>query len=442
MNKFLYTLAYIFASGAIVTSCAMKDELTGKSEHYSYGDLVLNVSNNAKTDVDTRTESEYNGNRPGVFPAEETNINNYTLFVYDKDGVEQKSGLISELGTNGVVSLTLSEGEYTIKAYNYDGSDVNVSERPYFMGSNKMSIKAGTTTNTDIKCKLQNIEIAFSLAQSFKDKFKDDYSFTVDNGDGVSVIINKDNVDKKYYLKVPQDKSALNVSVKATTIAEEQPIQRSYKITKPADAEGGTTLAAGDAFLINITEDGSSSSYIDFTMTVDFSFVEHDEVITIPVEEITFNPGEPTEPEEPTDPEAAITFEGLPAEYTNPAQSATPVVVTIKATNSIENLYVTISSDNQGFMSTLTGFGLGQKFDIANPGELEPVLTGSLEDQTGIGLLKPGQSVKGETQFVFDVTEFMELLPLYGASNNVFSIEVVDTKGNNKGGDLKIIITD
>ena len=226
MSKFLYILGSIFMSGVMISSCAMKDELTGKSEHYSYGDLVLNISNNAKADVESKTESEYNGNRPGVFPAEEININNYTLFVYDKDGVEQESGLISELGKNGVVSLTLSEGEYTIKAYNYDGSNINVSERPFFMGSSTMNIKAGSTTDASIQCKLQNIEVAFSLDQSFKNKFKDDYTFTVDTGDGASLIINKDNVDNKYYLKVPQDKSSLNVSVKATTVAEEQPIQR------------------------------------------------------------------------------------------------------------------------------------------------------------------------------------------------------------------------
>ena len=63
MSKFLYILGSIFMSGVMISSCAMKDELTGKSEHYSYGDLVLNISNNAKADVESKTESEYNGNR-------------------------------------------------------------------------------------------------------------------------------------------------------------------------------------------------------------------------------------------------------------------------------------------------------------------------------------------------------------------------------------------
>lgn len=450
MNKFLYTLAYIFASGVIVTSCAMKDELTGKSEHYSYGDLILNVSNNAKTDVDTRTESEYNGNRPGVFPAEETDINNYTLFVLDKDGVEQKSGLISELGKNGVVSLTLSEGEYTVKAYNYDGSNVNVSEKPFFMGSSTMSIKAATTTEVAVQCKLQNIEVAFSLDQSFKDKFKDDYTFTVDNGDGVSVIINKDNVDKKYYLKVPQDKSALNVSVKATTIAtdlaEEQPIQRSYKITKPADAEGGTTLAAGDAFLINITEDGSSSSYIDFTMTVDFTFTEYDEVITIPVEEITFNPGEPTDPEEPTDPDAAITFEGLPATYTcNNGDTDIPGLkdVRIIAPNGIKHLNVTIS----GEIALLLGIvNLPETFDICNLDDtVKDDNDATLKDRViGLGLVTEEEYAElhagTRTDFTFKLGGLLVMIPqVVPSGDSVFNLSVSDGT-NTKDGDITVTV--
>ena len=416
MSKFLYILGSIFMSGVMISSCAMKDELTGKSEHYSYGDLVLNISNNAKVDVESKTESEYNGNRPGVFPAEEININNYTLFVYDKDGVEQESGLISELGKNGVVSLTLSEGEYTIKAYNYDGSNINVSERPFFMGSSTMNIKAGSTTDASIQCKLQ---------------------ITVDTGDGASLIINKDNVDKKYYLKVPQDKSSLNVSVKATTVATEstegQPIQRTYKITKPADAEGGTTLIAGDAFLINITEDGSSSSYIDFKMTVDFSFVEHDEVITIPVDEITFNPGEPT------DPESAITFEGLPADYTcTYGDSEIPGVqdVVIKASNGIKNLIVNMSGEIVPLLSVV---GLPESFDICNMNDdvkntvvnvLEMITEDDYEE------LHAGTC----TKYTFKLATLLNMVPgVVKSGDSVFNLSVSDGTST-KSGDITVTV--
>ncbi len=92
-------------------------------------------------------------------------------------------------------------------------------------------------------------------------------------------------------------------------------------------------------------------------------------------------------------------------------------------------------------MGTLAGFGLNKEFDMANPGDLEGVLAGNLDDQTGIGLLKPGEVVAGKTSYKFDVTEFMGLLGLYGNSVNTFSIRVVDAAGNEKSGDLKVTIS-
>ena len=107
----------------------------------------------------------------------------------------------------------------------------------------------------------------------------------------------------------------------------------------------------------------------------------------------------------------------------------------------IKNLFVNIVSDNVGFMGTLTGFGLDKEFDLANPGDLEYILTHSLESGEGIGLLEPGEVVAGKTSYRFDVTEFMGLLGLYGNSVNTFSIRVVDAAGNEKSGDLKVTIS-
>ena len=198
-------------------------------------------------------------------------------------------------------------------------------------------------------------------------------------------------------------------------------------------------MEAGDAFVINLNEDGASTSHIQLGITVDFSFAEQDEVISIPSENITYNPDSETDPEPG---ENTITFEGLPAEYTNPADKGEQVVVTIKAPNGIKNLFVKINSDNEPFMSTLAGFGLAEEFDLANPGELEGVLSGSLETQEGIGLIQPGEVIAGKTEYVFDVTTFMGLLKLYGASTNTFTIKVVDNASNEKSGDLKVNIVE
>lgn len=434
MKKFIYTLC-TFTLAASFTSCEMKDELWGdRAQSEKIGRLEVNVTNKATISTETRAAADDNGLKPGVFPAEEVDVNNYTLKVFDQENEETEvtSGLISDLGSNGKVTLALKEGNYTVKAYNYDGSNVNVSTRPYFLGTSTLSILPGKTTSTAVSCKLQNIEVAISLDQSFKSSFQSDYEITVDNGAGAIQTFTADNIGTKYYFMVPEDKNSITVSVKANTVEDDQFIQRTYTVTKPDDAEGDNTLAGGDAFIINLTEDGSTSSYIDFGMTVDFSFAEQEEVIEIPAENITFdeNSGGGETPE-PTD---AITFIGLPAEYTNPATNGDEVKVTMNATNGIKNIFVNISSENAGFNEMLSGLNFDKEFDLVNP---SAEVKGNLIE---LGLIQEGVSIEGKTTYIFDVTGFMGPLEMASSGLNTFSIRVVDLKDNEASGDLRITV--
>lgn len=439
MKKFIYTLC-TFTLAASFTSCEMKDELWGdRAQSEKIGRLEVNVTNKATISTETRATADDNGLKPGVFPAEEVDVNNYTLKVFDQENEETEvtSGLISDLGSNGKVTLALKEGNYTVKAYNYDGSNVNVSTRPYFLGTSTLSILPGKTTSTAVNCKLQNIEVAISLDQSFKSSFQRDYEITVDNGAGAIQTFTADNIGTKYYFMVPEDKNSITVSVKANTVEDDQFIQRTYTVTKPDDAEGDNTLAGGDAFIINLTEDGSTSSYIDFGMTVDFSFAEQEEVIEIPAENITFDEnsggGEEGggETPEPTD---AITFIGLPAEYTNPATNGDEVKVTMNATNGIKNIFVNISSENAGFNEMLSGLNFDKEFDLVNP---SAEVKGNLIE---LGLIQEGVSIEGKTTYIFDVTGFMGPLEMASSGLNTFSIRVVDLKDNEASGDLRITV--
>lgn len=439
MKKFIYTLC-TFILAASFTSCEMKDELWGdRAQSEKIGRLEVNVTNKATISTETRATADDNGLKPGVFPAEEVDVNNYTLKVFDQENEETEvtSGLISDLGSNGKVTLALKEGNYTVKAYNYDGSNVNVSTRPYFLGTSTLSILPGKTTSTAVSCKLQNIEVAISLDQSFKSSFQRDYEITVDNGAGAIQTFTADNIGTKYYFMVPEDKNSITVSVKANTVEDDQFIQRTYTVTKPDDAEGDNTLAGGDAFIINLTEDGSTSSYIDFGMTVDFSFAEQEEVIEIPAENITFDEnsggGEEGggETPEPTD---AITFIGLPAEYTNPATNGDEVKVTMNATNGIKNIFVNISSENAGFNEMLSGLNFDKEFDLVNP---SAEVKGNLIE---LGLIQEGVSIEGKTTYIFDVTGFMGPLEMASSGLNTFSIRVVDLKDNEASGDLRITV--
>lgn len=434
MKKFIYTLC-TFTLAASFTSCEMKDELWGdRAQSEKMGQLEVNVTNKATVSTETRATADDNGLKPGVFPAEEVDVNNYTLKVFDQENGETEvtSGLISDLGSNGKVTLALEEGSYTVKAYNYDGSNVNVSTRPYFLGTSTLSILPGKTTSTAVNCKLQNIEVAISLDQSFKSSFQSDYEITVDNGAGAIQTFTADNIGTKYYFMVPENKNSITVSVKANTVEDNQFIQRTYTVTKPDDAEGDNTLAGGDAFIINLTEDGSTSSYIDFGMTVDFSFAEQEEVIEIPAENITFDEnGGGGETPEPTD---AITFIGLPAEYTNPATNGDEVKVTMNATNGIKNIFVNISSENAGFNEMLSGLNFDKEFDLVNP---SAEVKGNLIE---LRLIQEGVSIEGKTTYIFDVTGFMGPLEMASSGLNTFSIRVVDLKDNEASGDLRITV--
>ncbi len=449
MNK-IYTLAALMTGFLAITSCNNEDLWGEDAPGARQGQLEVLLKNDA-TVKGTRADVEAgdNGEKLGVFDANEVDVQNYTLTITNAEGQILQNGKVSDLGGNNG-SLTISdinEGTINVAAENYDGSAVNVSTRPWFRGTTSGNILAGKATQMEVNCKLQNIEVKIALAQSFLNKFKDDYSITVDNGTGAIQTYTKNNVSTKYYFAVPENRSSINVSVKATTRENDSFIQRSYTITKPANAEGNNILTKGDAFIINLKEDGSMLSYVGLGITVDFRFAEQEETFTIPGTNITYDEnlgggeeGGETNPDQPG--EEAIVLTGLPASYTNPSANGQNVEVNINAKNGIQNLFVTITSNIPGFASTIEGLGLGGTFDLANPGDLEYVLTNSLDSGEGIGLMKPGEVIVGKTEYTFNVTDFMGLIPLYGAGIHTFTIEIVDNANNRKSGDLVVTITE
>ena len=261
-----------------LSSCEMRDELWGKGEvGPNDGVLELDLSslyNGVK--ISRATDAVDNGTTTGNFNEEDINIDNYTLVVTKTDTQEEvEKGLVSDLkNEEGKVLIPLSEGDYSVKAYNYEGENVTVSERPFFKGEQTFSVKKGVSTGVDLSCKLACVEVELGVTESFTASFKDDYTVTVDNGEGATQVFTKDNLDKKYYFKTPDQQDHLSAAIKATSI-EGNFIELKATIQKPADAEGGhANLAGGDSFVINLTEDGATDSYIKLGLEVDLTFTE------------------------------------------------------------------------------------------------------------------------------------------------------------------------
>lgn len=172
------------------SSCEMRDELLGKGEvGENAGTLELDLASiyNGVT-MSRANEAVDNGTTTGNFDEEDINVDNYTLVVTNTETQEEVAkGKVSELkNESGKVVLPLNEGDYSVAAYNYEGENVTVSERPYFKGEQTFSVKKGVATSVDLSCKLACVEVSLSLTSSFEEAFKDDYAVIIDNGDDAS----------------------------------------------------------------------------------------------------------------------------------------------------------------------------------------------------------------------------------------------------------------
>lgn len=434
----------IWLLGLIVSlsSCEMRDELLGKGgAGENAGTLELDLASiyNGVT-ISRAGETVDGGTTTGSFNEEDVNVDNYTLVVTNTETQEEAArGKVSELkNENGKVVLPLGEGSYAVTAYNYEGENVTVSERPYFKGEQTFSVKKGIATNVDLPCKLACIEVSVGLTASFEEAFKDNYSVIVDNRDGATQIFDKSSLGKKYYFQVPERQNSLNASIKATSV-EGNFIELKATIQKPSDAEGSESyLAGGDSFNIQLTEDGSTDSYISIGITVDLTFTEVGETIKIPVDNIIYEgpdtPGEGGGEE----PEASITFEGLPATYTCTHGNDTIAGlqdVHILAPNGIKHLNVTISGEIAGLLNDVN---LPETFDICNlTDDIKPTLimlgliTGDEYNQLHMGTCK---------DFTFRLGKLLVLVPsVVQSGESVFNLAVSDGVST-KDGDITVIV--
>ena len=434
----------IWLLGLIVSlsSCEMRDELLGKGgAGENAGTLELDLASiyNGVT-ISRAGETVDGGTTTGSFNEEDVNVDNYTLVVTNTETQEEAArGKVSELkNENGKVVLPLGEGSYAVTAYNYEGENVTVSERPYFKGEQTFSVKKGIATNVDLTCKLACVEVSIGLTSSFKEAFKDNYSVIVDNRDGATQIFDKSSLGKKYYFQVPERQNSLNASIKATSV-EGNFIELKATIQKPSDAEGSESyLAGGDSFNIQLTEDGSTDSYISIGIIVDLTFTKVGETIKIPVDNIIYEgpdtPGEGGGEE----PEASITFEGLPATYTCTHGNDTIAGlqdVHILAPNGIKNLNVTISGEIAGLLGMVS---LPETFDICN---MDDNLKGKI---IGLGLVTEEEYIQLHagtcTDFTFKLGGLLALIPkVVTSGSSTFNLAVSDGV-NTKDGDITVIV--
>lgn len=441
-NKYVIFLCLSLLLG--FSSCEMKDELLGHEEQTEQlGSLEVELFSIYNNVIMSRAEedvtAEDDGTTTGDFDAVDKDVNQYTLVVTNTETQEVvKKGQVSDLKNGGdKISLPLPVGKYNVKAYNYDCSNISVSTRPYFEGSANFSITNGTPTDVALSCKLSWIEVKLNPTNAFINAFKDDYTITVDNGDGASQIFNKNNIGTKYYFKTPVNKNSLTVSVKATPKEGNTPIDMVYTIQKPADAEGqSANLAGGDSFLINLTEAKATDSHISaIEISANLTFTTDGTTVEIPFEDIIYN-GPGLTPQPPVG-EPTITFTGLPATYNCASGDQTiaglqnVVIYVSENSTGIKSLNVTIS----GAIESLLGMAsLPSSFDIC---DLDDGVKNAL---VGLGLISEddyaGLHAGTVKKFTFNLSGLLVLVPqVVTTGTSTFSLSVNDGVTTD-GGDI------
>lgn len=441
-NKYVIFLCLSLLLG--FSSCEMKDELLGHEEQTEQlGSLEVELFSIYNNVIMSRAEedvtAEDDGTTTGDFDAVDKDVNQYTLVVTNTETQEVvKKGQVSDLKNGGdKISLPLPVGKYNVKAYNYDCSNISVSTRPYFEGSANFSITNGTPTDVALSCKLSWIEVKLNPTNAFINAFKDDYTITVDNGDGASQIFNKNNIGTKYYFKTPVNKNSLTVSVKATPQEGNTPIDMVYTIQKPADAEGqSANLAGGDSFLINLTEAKATDSHISaIEISANLTFTTDGTTVEIPFEDIIYN-GPGLTPQPPVG-EPTITFTGLPATYNCAYGDQTiaglqnVVIYVSENSTGIKSLNVTIS----GAIESLLGrVSLPSSFDIC---DLDDGVKNAL---VGLGLISEddyaGLHAGTVKKFTFNLSGLLVLVPqVVKTGTSTFSLSVNDGVTTD-GGDI------
>ena len=231
---------------------------------------------------------------------------------------------------------------------------------------------------------------------------------------------------RKAYLIAPASVSPMDITLKGTIDGEFV-----TEVNRVDEVQAGQYNII--KYTLSPVDDGNNSvgGNLNIAINVDSSMTSSDETVGV-------NPGEepgiddfPTDGgEEPGDGdgdgEGGITSDisitgkdlgGSPfdIDQTQTITGATTLIVGIEAPAGIQNLKVTISSDNEDFGSIGASFGT---FDLANPGDKESMIA-----ELG---LPYGTAVKDKTELDFDISTFTSLLIPFDGTHT-FNIAVKDS---------------
>lgn len=425
MKKIFY-VCFILLVGTLVFSACHNESMIESGGTRGEGELDLS---SLKMEVNLKMDTVDLGSRA----LSAVDFSQYVVSIYNQQS--QQVGQWTYATMPEIISLEV--GSYTITVAS-SAEQTSGFDAPYYKGNASFEIQENKVTEVPvIICSLANMLFTVVYDEKFEGLMGEDVVTTVTVGENTLSIPLSET--RNAYLAAPQAENlSMTVTLKGTIDGEMIDYSQRFENVK-----------AGVHNIIRykfdtVNEGTSKEGTLDVTIEVDSSLDGSDEVVAVdPGEEPNIddfpNKGDEGEGGDTEQNQPAIVgtnFNGNTFDIVNdvlnvPAnlEGNIPLMVTLKASNGIAHVFVTIDSETLT-EDMLVGVGLAKSFDLAEPGSLADGL-GSLGFPTG-------DQVVGQSEILFDITNFTPLLGLYGVATHNFIIRVVDQKGLEVTQTLKI----
>lgn len=342
----------------------------------------------------------------------------FIIRIFDKD---HGNKLVKEWAYSEMPEIfTLKIGNYSIAAYSHEQLPAEF-DRPFYYGVREFTVKENDLTTIEtLKCILRSIKVSIVFDEKLANLLEADVQTTVRVGDG-ELIYEKDEARSGHFLASADAGNLLESAFSGSIDGEKINYKKAFSNVKAGEHR---IIRFSLADFGEENPEGGNGS-INIAIDADCEIVDQDEIVNpgedvIPEEKPDPTPDPDPEPEpDPSEDMPTVTGRGFDINHplSIPESGEIDVVVDIAAPKGIANLFVEIDSETLT-EDILVSVGLAKTFDLAHPGALQ-------EGLSGLGF-PTGDQVIGKTDLVFDISQFIPLLGIYGAGTHHFKITVVD----------------
>lgn len=359
----------------------------------------------------------------------DVNINNFKI-SFMKDGEVVKTHIYGEMPD----IVMLEKGVYQVIA-NYGEDRPAEWENPVFYGESgefEVSPEVITTDIDPIKCVLKNVKVCIVFDQELANSIGDDGYIEVKVGNGQGLKYYKDETRAGYF-RIQEEKTLVATfhgKINDTEISETKSLDNieggvSYEVTFKLHSHNG--INQGDA-----------NTNVNVDASVDYENIENN--VTVKNELLTDDSERPKQDDGNEDDNKGNGDDPGTSDEEGPKVSAREPIVLDDWNVAVEGLSCVLDVHSEsgitGFKvkinsatltdEILTGVGLASEFDLISC----KTAAGAdvKEGLSGLGL-PVADEVEGQKDVVFDVSQFMGLLGIYGAADHVFVLTVSDAQG-------------